>query len=115
MKKIISLLIIFAVFAIMACHNGTKESLVSGTFEGSAESLLGELSVRVIIEKNKIEHIYILEYSDTPGYSDAVFDYLPAKIIAKNSTEVDVIAGATITSEALLKAVEDALKKAKRN
>jgi len=99
-------------FFLAACGGKSKENFISGIFEGKAESLMGNISVRVHIEKNKIKNIDILEYSDTPGYSDTVFEFLPKKIIESNSTDVDIIGGATITSKALLDAVNDALKKA---
>ena len=88
------------------------EKIVSGVFEGKAEGLMGNISVRVVIEKNEIKNIDILEYADTPGYSDTVFEYLPKRVIEKDSTDVDLVAGATLTSKAFLEAVNDALKKA---
>lgn len=86
---------------------------MSGSFEGQGNGFLGTISVKLIIEEDKIKHIDILEYSDTPGYSNVVFEYLPKKIIADNSYKIDTISGATITSKALLEAVNNALKKAK--
>ena len=75
---------------------------------------MGNISVRVVIEKSEIKNIDILEYADTPGYSDTVFEYLPKRVIEKDSTDVDIVAGATLTSKAFLEAVNDALKKAGR-
>lgn len=99
---------------LFACGGNSEDNIISGVFEGKAESLMGNISVRVHIEKNEIKNIDIMEYSDTPGYSDTVFEYLPKKIIESNSSDVDIIGGATITSKALLDAVNDALKKAGR-
>ena len=50
--------------------------------------------------------------SNSFGYSDTVFEYLPKRVIEKDSTDVDLVAGATLTSKAFLEAVNDALKKA---
>lgn len=44
-----------------------------------------------------------------PASADKAAAELPAKIVEANSTDVDVIAGATITSEAILYAVNNAL------
>ncbi|MGI5066834.1 FMN-binding protein [Treponema putidum] len=113
MKKICFALIVFIFSSLLfSCNEKNDEKIVSGIFEGKAESLMGNMSVRVVIEKNEIKHIDILEYADTPGYSDAVFEYLPKRIVEKNSTDVDIVAGATLTSKAFLEAVNDALKKA---
>lgn len=105
---------IFFIFWFSVLLFSCKESrvLVSGVFEGTSEGLIGPITVRVTVEKNKIKDIDVIEYSDTPGYSDAVFDYLPEKVIALNSTEVDCVSGATITAKAFLSAVDNALYKA---
>lgn len=110
MRKLLSLILIIIVFT--SCLAKSTEKEVSGVFEGVGHGLLGDISVSVSIKKNKIIHIDVIEYSDTPGYSDTVFDYLPGKVIYENSTQVDSIAGATITSQAFLEAVDNALKKA---
>ncbi len=117
MKKTISLskMIFLIISLILVCSCSKQENgkpSISGSFEGQGKGFLGEVSVKVIIEENKIKHIDILEYSDTPGYSNVVFEYLPKKTISANSTEIDTISGATITSKAFLEAVKDALKKA---
>ena len=54
----------------------------------------------------------MLEYSDTPGYSDTVFEFLPNKIIKEGAVDIDAVSGATITSRGFVQAVSDALKKA---
>ncbi len=119
MKKFYSftkiVLLLSVVFLLLSCEEKESKPDVSGVFKGEAESFIGKISVKVIIEKNKIEHIDILEYSDTPGYSNVVFDYLPKEVVSNNSIEVDTIGGATKTSQAFLKAVKEALKKAKLN
>lgn len=113
MKKIFFVLMIFALsIFLFSCNVKNDEKIVSGIFEGKAESLMGNISVRVVIEKSEIKNIDILEYADTPGYSDTVFEYLPKRVIEKDSTDVDLVTGATLTSKAFLEAVNDALKKA---
>ena len=46
---------------------------------------------------------------ETPGIGSKALEELPAKIVEANSTEVDVIAGATYTSDAIIYAVNNAL------
>ncbi|AGT43973.1 FMN-binding protein [Treponema pedis] len=109
MKK---LFFLFIAMFFVSCLGKNGEASVSGIFEGIGKGLLGDIRVRVEIENNKIKTIDVVEYSDTPGYSDTVFDYLPDKIIDAGSVDVDIISGATVTSRAFLEAVKDALKKA---
>ncbi len=110
MKKFLCLVFLSAVF--ISCSGKDGSASVSGVFEGEGRGLLGIVRVKVQIENNKVKNIDVLQYSDTPGYSDTVFEYLPARVIEADSTAVDVISGATITSRAFLDAVNDALKKA---
>ncbi|UTC63249.1 FMN-binding protein [Treponema sp. OMZ 787] len=113
MKKIRFAVIIFILSLLLfSCNVKNDKELISGIFEGDGQSLMGPIKVRVVIEKSEIKNIDVLEYADTPGYSDTVFEFLPKKIVEKNSTNVDIVAGASLTSKALLEAVDDALKKA---
>lgn len=88
-----------------------EEKKISGSFEGIGKGHIGAIKVCVSIENDKITAVDILEYYDTPGYSDTVFETLPNKIIKENSLDVDVVTGATITSNGLLEAVKNALEK----
>ncbi len=110
--KIRTILFVIFIFTAISCSEKSDVPKISGAFEGKAEGFLGPISVKLIIEDNEIKHIDILEYSDTPGYSNVVFNYLPKTVITKNSSEVDTISGATISSKAFLDAVNDALKNA---
>ena len=51
--------------------------------------------------------------NETNGIGSKAIAELPAKIVEANSTEVDVIAGATVTSNAIIYAVNNALDPAK--
>ena len=65
------------------------------------------------MDGDKIAKIDVLSHSETSGISDPAFEQIPAAIIEKQSADVDVVAGATKTSEALIAAVKDALAQVK--
>ena len=69
------------------------------------------LYVVVTLDDNKISAVDILEHSETPGVGDAAIEKLPSEIIAANSADVDSVTGATMTSDAIREAVNDALAK----
>ena len=73
----------------------------------------GDVKLTVEIDDSKIIAIEIVEHSETAGISDAAFEELPAKIIEAQSVELDAVAGATMSSNAILEAVEKALYSAK--
>lgn len=83
-----------------------------GTYEGTAEGHNGPITLEVVIEGGTISDIIVGEHEETEGLSDPAFEEVPAAIIESNGTEVDTVTGATVTSDAIITAVEDALSKA---
>ena len=94
-------------------NNGTDGmNLTPGTYEGTGKGNNGDIKVRVTLTKDKIDKIEILEEEETEGIKEPAIEQIPAKIIEKQSVEVDVVAGATWTSKGIMEAVEKALEAA---
>ena len=72
-----------------------------------------ELAVKVKMEGGKIAAIDIVQQQETAGVGSKALETLPALIIEAQSTEVDAVAGATVSSTALKDAVNNALAQAK--
>ena len=77
-----------------------------------ANGIGGKIVVRVTYADGTISDVEVLEQNETPEFGGAALEELPAKVVEANSTEVDVITGATITSKAFLAAVADAIAQA---
>lgn len=82
----------------------------------TGESTLGmggkehPLKVEILFYEDKITEITVVEHGETPEIADPAMKQLIQTLIGKESTEgVDVVSGATLTSKALLDAVEQAL------
>ena len=58
---------------------------------------------------NEIESDEILSNHETVGVADRALTEIPQKIVETQSTEVDTVSGATITSNAIMNAVQNAL------
>ena len=86
-----------------------------GEWIGSALGYNDDITVLVTIENSIITDIIVLESSDDKPYFDWAKDEIPSKIISAQSTEVDTVSGATFSSKVILKAVNNALEKAKNN
>ncbi len=112
--RIASLLVCFMmVFAVSACSTPASNSLYTdGTYTGIAKGMNGDVNVEVTIASDKIESVVVTDHKETPGISDPAIETIPEEIVEKNSTDVDVVAGATITSKAIIEAVAQALDKA---
>ena len=93
----------------------TEEEIVyqDGTYTGSAEGYGGPLEVEVTIEDGEIKEVEVTEHDETEDVSDPALDELPGEIVDKNSADVEVVTGASATSEAIIDAVDDALEEAK--
>ena len=77
-----------------------------------ANGIGGKIVVRVTYADGTISDVEVLEQNETPEFGGAALEELPAKVVEANSTEADVITGATITSKAFLAAVADAIAQA---
>ena len=55
----------------------------------------------------------VVSQNETEGIGDKAIEALPAAIVAANSADVDTVASATITSNAIIEAVKDALSQVK--
>lgn len=88
-------------------NNIDISKLKDGTYRGkySKDRWTSEVEVKVIY--NKIKGIKTLSESITPDISDE----LSKEIIKNQRIDVDVVSGATVTSKAYLKSVENALNK----
>lgn len=84
-------------------------AMTAGTYEGEGSGIGGAVKVAVTVSENEIEKVEVLEHSETAGICDPAIERLPAEIVRKQSLAVDTVAGATITSKAILAAAEGAL------
>ncbi|MFN2362890.1 MAG: FMN-binding protein, partial [Halarsenatibacteraceae bacterium] len=83
------------------------------TIEGVSEGYGGELVVEVDLDSNdKIVDVKIVDHSESDDISDPAIENIPAAIVDSQSTDVDVESGATVTSEAIMEAVDNALEDA---
>lgn len=82
------------------------------TYEGTAKGYGGEVTVLLTLEDGVIKSIDATGDNETPGIGSMALELIPPMIIENNSLEVDGVSGATLTSQALIAAIKDALEKA---
>lgn len=85
----------------------------AGIYEGNSEGYYSNIHVEVIVDEYHILEVTILDHDEIQILADIVFEEIPPRIMKRNGTDVDSIAGATYTSRSLLRAVEQALEKAR--
>lgn len=113
MKKFLAMTLVFVLVATMLVGCGEKApAYKDGTYPGEAQGMK-PLKVSVEVKDGKIAKVEVVEHEETEGIADPALDQVPAAIVEKNSTEVDSVSGATITSDAIKEAVNKALESAK--
>ena len=101
--------------AAPAAETGALTScvLTDGTYTASGKGFDGEVPVTVTIEGGKIASVMVGYNYATSGIGLMAINQLPSKIVAANGTEgVDAVSGATVTSKAIITAVNSCLKQA---
>lgn len=113
MKRILSLSLVLMLLAVVLTGCGASgPAYTDGTYEGEAEGMY-PLKVSVEVADGKITAVNLVEEEETEGIADPALEQIPAAIVEKNSTEVDVVSGATMTSNGIIAAVNAALEGAK--
>lgn len=84
-------------------------NLKDGSYTGSAKGMNDEVKVEVTVQAGKITQVVIKEHKESAGISDPAIQEMPNKIVEAQSTKVDVVTNASITSNAIKAAVENAL------
>lgn len=103
--------------AVVACVNAASKYVqesgsASGGLTGTAEGFGGPITVSVTMDGDKITAVEIVSNSETPEIAGNALEQIPAAIVEANSADVDIVAGATYTSNGIINAVKDALDSA---
>jgi uncharacterized protein with FMN-binding domain len=125
MKKIfkitVSILIIIVIGGVFFITTGLKSgvnlvindvnlsSLSDGMYNGKYDAGRWTNEMNITIKDHKIIKIDVVKDVSIPKLE--VTNAMLSKVIEKQNTNVDVVSGATVTSKAYLKAIENALNK----
>ncbi|EHL05465.1 FMN-binding domain protein [Desulfitobacterium hafniense DP7] len=89
-------------------------SYKDGTYESSSDAGIHPgLKVSVVVKEGKIAEVKVVEHQETDGIGTVAIEKLPSLIIEAQSTEVDLVTGASLSSGAIKEAVNKALEQAK--
>ncbi|WP_312711921.1 flavocytochrome c [Proteiniclasticum ruminis] len=124
-KKVTAVLLLLLSISFAAC--GTKEPaapetpetpstigeglFTPGTYEGTAKGYHGDITLTVTVDENNILEIKS-EHTETEGLGDKAVATLTEAALEKASLSMDLVSGATYSSQGFLAALEAALVKA---
>jgi len=103
--------------AAWASPGARLASLKGGAFTGKREyAYYGFVKVQAIVQDGTLSDIRVLEYPNDNGRSHYInsvaLPYLVQEVVDAKSWKVDLVSGATFTSAAFLRSLQDALKQA---
>ena len=83
-----------------------------GTYTAVGTGIGGDVEVIAEVKDGEIVSITLGQHGETEGIFEGAVDGVIPEIIKGQTTEVDVVSGATITSNAIIEAVEDIMNQA---
>lgn len=95
-----------------------KSQYVDGTYTGiAADAFYGNVQVEAVIQGGRMSNVKVLQYPNTHGTSvyinSQALPYLTQEAIQIQSANVNIVSGATLTSDAFRQSLASALTKAK--
>lgn len=108
---------LLVVGAVVWKHNSdqnqnTQIAFTPGTYEGSATGYHGDVRLAVTFDENSITQIEVLEEQETEDIGHKAIPILTERILEAQGAGVDVVTGATVTSNAVINALCKAAKEA---
>ncbi len=119
MKKLLSMLMAASmIFAAGCSSNATPTSSASatsstsGSFTGSSVGMQGTVTVSMTVEDGKITNVELTEIHETPAVASVAMERIPAQMVEYQTTTVDTVTGATLCSNAIMRAAKAAAEEA---
>ena len=78
-----------------------------GAYPGYARGHHGQVQVAVVVCNGRIDRVEVVRHKEKKSKE---MNAVARKIIEKQSVQVDAVSGATVSSKAVMRAVENALK-----
>lgn len=119
MKKLFSLILSTAMmFSLAGCNSSSSSSTTSGTYTpgtytGESKGFGGTVTVTLTVDANSITDVSITGDDETPTVGGAALEELTEQVKNAQSSEIDGVTGATLTSTAVKEATASALASAK--
>ena len=121
MKKITSkylvvgLVLVVAMAAMLWWPRERSLSFTAGTYSASAIGYNGPIRVEVVVDRTTIKSVRVVEHKESRLIADVALLRIPIAVVEGQTVAVDAVAGATVTSRALIAAITDALTQAGGN
>jgi len=102
MKKLLSLILVAMLLM-------TSVAAMADELTGRGKGFMGDIVVTVTTENGVIKDVVVTENIETPAVAADALVKIPAAMKTANSADVDIVGGATYTSNGIIAAVKNAL------
>lgn len=97
--------------------SGGRGGSASGTYTGTAEDTrYGLVQVQAVVASGKLTDVTVLEVPDNGGYEDQIVQsalpQLKSEALSAQSANIDIVSGATYTSQGYAQSLQSALDQA---
>ena len=89
-----------------------KAKFTAGTYTQTVKGHNADITLDVVVDETTIKEINVVSHNESAGISDPAFEKVLGAIIEAQTLAVDTVAGATVTSNALIEATKGALEQA---
>ncbi len=87
--------------------------LSDGHYTGTGEGYSDEIEVEIFVDDGLISEIEVLSHGDSDDIAEPAFEDLTERVIYNQSADVDVVSGATSSSQGFLQAAGEAISSAR--
>lgn len=87
-------------------------SMIPGTYEGTAKGFGGEITAKVTLSETGITAVELIGADETPSIGGAALEKIQTMVMERQTTNIDAVAGATVTKEGAIAAINSALMSA---
>lgn len=112
----VSLVSILLVISLLGCQTSSVENNLEktstykeGTYIGLGNGKNGPIKVETTFSNDKITSVKVLEHGETVGIAESAIEKTTEDIVKEQSLAIDVVSGATYTSQGILDAVEQSV------
>ena len=84
----------------------------AGTYSAAAKGMHGDVTVEVTFTDSVIQEVQVTSHQETDGKWEEPVRTIPQAIVDGQTLDVQAVSGATLTSNAILQAVEDCVRQA---
>lgn len=92
---------------------GDAAQISDGVYTGEGKGYRGMMTVQVTVKNQQITEVKVVEHGDDRKWFNRANNAIPDRIVENQSTDIDLVNGATYSSIGIRDGVKDALEKAK--